>query len=201
MFADRVLRSLAVTTFLLASSTGMLQAVLVLHVVETLGAPNSAYGVLFTVFAAGCLLGTRLTAKARARFGARPCLLLAAFLGAVSLLTIATAANVFVAGTGMAVLGVASMIYNIAAVTVRQERTPDALLGRVSSVSNLVGIGGIPLAALVAGSIAAATSTTWALVVAALACATGLLWLIIDMGSLEDDDQGDIQEKTARSVA
>ena len=201
VFADRVLRSLAVTTFLLASSTGMLQAVLVLHVVETLGAPKSAYGVLFTVFAAGCLLGTRLTAKARARFGARPCLLLAAFLGAVSLLTIATAANVFVAGTGMAVLGVASMIYNIAAVTVRQERTPDALLGRVSSVSNLVGIGGIPLAALVAGSIAAATSTTWALVVAALACATGLLWLIIDMGSLEDDDQGDIQEKTARSVA
>lgn len=201
VFSDRVLRSLAVTTFLLASSTGMLQAVLVLHVVEALGAPKSAYGILFTVFAAGCLIGTRLTAKTRARFGARACLLLAAFLGAVSLLTIATAAKVYMVGAGMALLGVASMIYNLVAVTVRQERTPDALLGRVSSVTNLVGIGGIPAAALVAGSIAAATSTTWALAVAALACATGLLWLIIDMGTLEDDQRDDTTDATTPDVA
>lgn len=197
VFANPVLRSLVVTTFLLGSSTGMLQAVLVLHVTETLGASKSAYGALFTVYAAGCLVGTRLTAKALARFGARVCLLLAAFLGAASLLTIAIAANVYLAGIGMAVLGVACMTYNIAAVTVRQERTPDALLGRVSSVTNLVGIGGIPVAALVAGSIAAATSTTWALVVAALACATGLLWLIIDMGSLEYDNQRDRKDEAA----
>ena len=195
VFTDRVLRSLAVATFLLASSTGMLQAVLVLHVVNELGAPQSAYGVLFTVFAAGCLVGTRLMPKVRARFGARACLLLAASLGAASLLTIASAANVYLAGLGMALLGIGSMVYNIAAVTVRQERTPDALLGRVSSVSNLVGIGGVPIAALLAGSIAAATSTTCALVVAAGACATGLLWLIIDMGSLENINPSDTQKE------
>ncbi len=186
VFSDRILRSLAVTTFLLAASTGMLQAVLVLHVVDALGAPKSAYGILFTVFAAGCLGGTRLTANVRARFGARACLLLAASLGAASLLTIATAASVYLVGVGMALLGVASMIYNITAVTVRQERTPDALLGRVSSVSNLVGVGGIPVAALLAGVVAAATSTTWALVVAAFACLLGVLWLTIDMGSIEE---------------
>ena len=57
VFTDRVLRSLAVTTFLLASSTGMLQAVLVLHVVGTLDARESAYGILFTILAAGSSRG------------------------------------------------------------------------------------------------------------------------------------------------
>ncbi|MCW2791851.1 MAG: transporter [Nocardioides sp.] len=199
VFTDRVLRSLAVTTLLLASSTGMLQAVLVLHVVNALGAPISAYGVLFTVYAAGCLVGTRLMPRVHGRFGARACLLLAASIGTASLLTVAIAANVYFVGVGMALLGIGSMLFNITAVTVRQERTPDALLGRVSSVTNLVGIGGIPLAAVLAGSIAAATSTTWALVAAAGACATGLLWLIIDMGSLETNDK--TQEQVPRHTA
>lgn len=201
VFADRILRSLAVTTFLLASSTGMLQAVLVLHVVNGLGAPKSAYGILFTVFAAGCLIGTWLMPKIRDRFGGRACLLVAAALGAASLLTIAGAANVYLAGVGMTLLGIGSMVYNIAAVTVRQERTPDALLGRVSSVSNLLGTGGIPIAALLAGTIAAATSTTWAIVAAAGTCAMGLLWLILDMGPLESSGRAHIQEGVpAKSV-
>ena len=60
-----------------------LQAVLVLHVVKGLDAPESAYGVLFTVFAAGCLVGTWLMPKIRDRFGGRACLLVAASLGTV----------------------------------------------------------------------------------------------------------------------
>lgn len=197
VFRDRILRSLAVTTFLLASSTGMLQAVLVLRVVNALDAPESAYGVLFTIFAAGCLVGTRLTPQARARFGARACLLLAASLGAASLLTIAIAGTVYLTAVGMAFLGIGSMIYNIAAVTIRQERTPDALLGRVSAVSNLIGIGGIPIAAILAGAIAAATSTTWALLVAAVTCAAGLVSLSIGMGPLEDGVRSRTQSNPA----
>lgn len=188
---DRVLRSLAVTTCLLASSTGMLQAVLVLHVLDALDAPEGAYGVLFTIFAAGCLVGTRLTPRIRDRFGARACLLIAAGLGAASLLIIGCAPTAYVAGVGMALLGIGSMVYNIAAVTLRQERTPDDLLGRVSSVFNLVGVGAIPVAALLAGSIAAATSTTWALLVASATCMAGLLWLVFDMGPADRPvDQG-----------
>lgn len=178
---DRVLRSLAVTTCLLASSTGMLQAVLVLHVVGALDAPEAAYGVLFTVYAAGCLIGTRLMPRIHDRLGVRACLLLAAGLGTVSLLIIGCAPTVYGAGIGMALLGIGSMIFNIAAVTVRQERTPDALLGRVSSVFNLVGMGAVPVAALLAGLIAAATSTTSALLVASGTCMAGLLSLMVDM--------------------
>lgn len=191
VLADRVLRSLAVATFLLASSTGMLQAVLVLHVVAALDSPQGAYGILFTIYAAGCLVGTRLTHRIRDRFGARACLLFAAGLGAASLLIIGCAPTVYVAGAGMALLGVGSLVYNIAAVTLRQERTPDDLLGRVSSVFNLVGVGAIPIAALLAGSVAAATSTTSALLVAAATCTAGLIWLTLDMGPVESSRHED----------
>lgn len=181
---DPVIRSLVVTTCLLASSTGILQAVLVLHV-DALGAPKAAYGVLFSVFAAGCIAGAPLTSGLRCRFGSRGCLLVAAGLGTASLLVIACAANAYVAGIGMALLGLGSMVYNVAAVTVRQERIPTHLLGRVSSVFNLVGVGAIPVAALVAGSVAAALGTTSALIVAAATCGCGLVWLIFATGPIE----------------
>lgn len=185
VFSDRVLRSLLATTALLAASTGMLQAVLVLHVVDTLDAPEKAYGLLFAVFAAGCVLGGAITPRIRDRFGSRTCLIVGAALGAVGLAIIGSVPNVSLAGVGMAVLGIGAMTYNVSAVTVRQERTPEALLGRVSSVSNLAAVGALPLAALAAGGIAAAQGTTWALLAAATLCAAGLLWLVIDMGPID----------------
>lgn len=185
---DRVIRSLAVTTCLLAASTGMLQAVLVLHVVDALGAPKAAYGVLFSVFAAGYITGAPLTPRLRNRIGSRGCLLVAAGLGAVGLLIIACAANVYLAGIGMALLGLGSMIYNIVAVTVRQERIPTHLLGRVSSTFNLLSVGALPAAALAAGAVAAAFGTTPALLVAAATCGGGLAWLVLAMGPIPATD-------------
>ncbi|MGH3349558.1 MAG: MFS transporter [Nocardioides sp.] len=186
VLADRILRSLVVTTALLAASTGMLEAVLVLHVVRTLDASEGAYGLLFAVFAAGGLLGAHVTPRVQARCGSRACLLIAATLGVASLAIIAIGSSVYLAGVGMAALGIGSMIYNVSAVTARQERTPRDLLGRVSSVSNLAGTGTLPLAALAAGAIASATDTASTLVVAAVLCGGGLLWLVIDMGPIEE---------------
>ncbi len=181
VLTDRVIRSLAVTTCLLAASTGMLQAVLVLHVMDTLHAPQGVYGVLFTVFAAGYLIGTRLTSAIGDRFGLRICLLIAASLGVASLVVIGCAPNVYVVGIGMVLLGIGSMIYNVSAMTVRQQRTPSYLLGRVSSIANLVGVGAIPIAALLAGALATAFGTRSALFTAATLCGMGVLWLLVDM--------------------
>lgn len=186
VLTDTVIRSLIVTSCLLAASTGMLQAVLVLHVVHTLGAPKTAYGLLFTVFAAGYLVGTRLTPPMRDHLGLRTCLIIAAGIGTVSLLLIGSAPNVYLAGTGMGLLGLGSMIYNVAAITARQQRTPARLLGRVSSLANLVSIGVIPIAALLAGGLASAFGTRLALLTAAALCGAGLLWLVTDYTHLND---------------
>jgi MFS family permease len=156
---DPTLRALAIATTLLAASTGMLLAVLVLHVVDTLHASQSSYGLLFTLYATGGLAISTVAAGAHARFGTRRCLILAASLGAVSLLIVALGATVIQAAIGMVLLGIATMLYNVIAVTVRQQRAPDQLLGRVSSVFNVLGVGSLPLAALVAGLLAKAYGT------------------------------------------
>lgn len=167
---DHTLRALAIATTLLAASTGMLLAVLVIHVVDTLSAPESSYGLLFTLYASGGLAISTVVARAHARWGTRKCLTLSASLGATSLLIVALGTSVIQAAIGMVLLGIATMLYNVIAVTVRQQRTPDRLLGRVSSVFNLLGAGSLPLAALAAGALATAFGTGPAITISAALC-------------------------------
>lgn len=182
VLTDTTIRALVVTSCLLAASTGMLQSVLVLHTVVTLAAPKSSYGFLFTIFATGYLAGTWITPRLRNQFQARTCLIIAAAVGTVSLTLIAAAPTIYAAGVGMGLLGIGSMIYNVTATTTRQQRTPAPLLGRISSIINLVSIGVIPISALLAGALVTAFGTTPALLAASGLCAAGLLWLLTDLG-------------------
>lgn len=178
---DPTLRALAIATTLLAASTGMLLAVLVLHVVDALDAPDSAYGLLFTLYAGGSLAAAAAVPKVHERWGTRRCLITSASLGAVSLLIVAWGPTVIYAATGMVILGGATMLYNIIAVTVRQQRTPDELLGRVSSVFNVIGVGSLPLAALAAGVMASAYGTRSSITLGAGLCAAATLWLLVQL--------------------
>jgi MFS family permease len=167
---DRTLRALAIATTLLAASTGMLLAVLVLHVVDTLHASESSYGLLFTLYASGGLAISTVIARAHAQWGTRRCLILSAALGATSLLIVALGTTVIQAAVGMVLLGIATTLYNVIAVTVRQQRTPGPLLGRVSSVFNVLGVGSLPIAALAAGVLAKTYGTGATIAISAVLC-------------------------------
>ena len=182
---DPTLRVLAMATALLAASTGMLLAVLVLHVIDALRAPQGTYGLLFTLYAGGSLAAAAFFTKVHRRWGTRRCLIASASLGAVSLLIVGWGTTVIHAATGMILLGVATMLYNIIAVTVRQQRTPDHLLGRVSSVFNVIGVGSLPTAALAAGVIANAYGTRSSITLSAGLCAIATLGLLVILPARE----------------
>jgi MFS family permease len=188
---DPTLRALAIATTLLAASTGMLLAVLVLHVVDTLHGSESSYGLLFTLYASGGLAISTVVAQAHARWGTRRCLILSAALGAMSLLIVALGTTVTYAAVGMVLLGIATMIYNVIAVTVRQQRTPDQLLGRVSSVFNVLGVGSLPLAALAAGMLAKTYGTGHTITISACLClvATATIVLVVPPHETVKPDQ------------
>ena len=150
---DRTLRILAAATTLLGSATWMLMAVLVLYSLQTLDTPPAAYGLLFTAYAAGSLIGASLASRIQSHLSSRMCLTLSALIGGLSVLGMAATRTFALAATGMAALGVSMMLYNVIAVTVRQQRTPDALLGRVSGVFNVLNVGSAPLGAPIAGLI------------------------------------------------
>ncbi|WZH37338.1 MAG: MFS transporter [Microbacterium enclense] len=185
LFAHRVLRSVAVGTVLLAASTGVLLAVLVIHVLDVLDVPAAGYGLLIAVYAGGSVMGSLLAARLRRRLGTNRCLLISALLGTVSIAVLAVAPSAVLAGAALIVLGVATMLWNILAVTVRQEFTPDHLLGRVTSAFAVVGVGTAPIAAPLGGIVASLTSTSVAIGFAAMLCALAC----IPVGRLPDLDR------------
>lgn len=169
--SHQVLRKVASGTALLAAATGILLAVLVLHVLEFLGLPPVGYGLMISVYAIGSVAGALLTAPVERRLGTSRCLLASALLGAGSIGALALAPAPVPAGGALLCLGVATMLWNTIAVTLRQELTPAHLLGRVSSAFNVVAVGAAPIAAPIGGVIAARFGTPVAIGTAAALCA------------------------------
>jgi MFS family permease len=184
LVAQRVLRSVATGTVLLAASTGVLLAVLVIHVLEFLDLPTVGYGLLIAVYAGGSVVGALLAPRLRRALGTNRCLLTSVLLGTVAISVLAVAPNVVLAGAALFVLGIATMLWNILAVTVRQELTPNHLLGRVTSAFAVIGVGTAPIAAPLGGIVASLTNTSVAIGFAALLCALAC----IPVGRLPDLD-------------
>lgn len=165
---DRHLLTLAGTSTLQGIATWMLMAILVLYSLEILHASPAAYGLLFTIYAIGSLTGASLAGRiAAARMETRTALTLAALLSGVALFVLAMTSTFAVAAAGMALLGMSGMILGILAVSERQRRTPEHLLGRVSGVFNVLNVGSAPVAAPISGLIAG----YWGLPTAIAACA------------------------------
>lgn len=147
----RLLRGLAVLTGVLNLVFMAAEVVLVLLAQDRLGLGNIGYGLLLTSTAVGSLIGSLVTARVTRRWGeARAYLvsvaLLAAVLAVMGLTTI-----VPVAAAALAVLGFAVTLGNVILQSLRQAVTPAQLLGRVVSAYRLVGLGAIPIGALVGG--------------------------------------------------
>lgn len=166
LWTDRTLRTLAGATTLQGAGTWMLMAVLILYSLETLNAPPVAYGVLLTAYAAGSLLGAAGATAVHAGLGARPSLTAAALIAGLSVISLALTRSFVVAATAMFILGVAAMTLSIIAVTLRQQLTPEHLLGRVSSAFNVLNVASAPAVAPISGLIGAHLGLPVALAVA-----------------------------------
>ncbi|CAN5348624.1 MFS transporter [soil metagenome] len=195
---NRVLRVLAVGTTLLAASTGMLMAILALFVVSTIGAPQVAYGLVFTVYSISSLAVAPLVARLHRELGGRRLLVLSGVGGTVGLSLMAAYPHVAGVAAGMLVLGAATMVYNVLAVSLRQRHSPDAMLGRVSSVYNLLGVGSAPIAAPIAGWIATSSVTAAVWTSAGLAAAATLALLVGLPSRREVDGQLHDADRAAR---
>lgn len=153
LWTDRTLRALAGATTLQGAGTWMLMAVLVLYSLETLNAPPVAYGVLITAYATGSLLGAAVAGAAHARLGVRLASTTAALIAGLSVISLALTRTYLVAASAMFILGVAAMTLSIITVTLRQQRTPEHLLGRVSGAFGVLNVAPAPAVAPIAGLI------------------------------------------------
>jgi predicted MFS family arabinose efflux permease len=124
---------------------------LVLYVDNVLGLDATGYGFLLSFSALGGLAGSWIAARLRRRIGYGWSIVAALLLGAVSFAVIGLTSNVVVVAIALAAYICHSVVWGVLASSVRQQLTPDVMMGRVGSMSRLLGLIGLGIGALLGG--------------------------------------------------
>jgi predicted MFS family arabinose efflux permease len=133
--------------------TGVL-AVFVLYSLEVLGLSQTGYGVLLTTGGIGGLAGSFLARKVSAKVGAGTFMIVATLGFGASMLVPGLWANPIAVGASMVVFGALGVGWNVVTVSLRQSIVPDELLGRVNGTYRLLGLGLMPVGAVLGGVLA-----------------------------------------------
>ncbi|MGF1618973.1 MAG: MFS transporter [Acidimicrobiia bacterium] len=153
---DTLLTGLAIAVAGANLAIGASTSILVLLALEVLGLPEFGFGILIGVGAVGGFIGAVGARKASLILGRRHALTLGVALLAIGQLILGTAINGVVAGTGLFISGLGISLFSVVGRSLRQAVTPDRILGRVVTTFRLIGIGAVPVGALLGGIIASA---------------------------------------------
>ncbi|QIN80919.1 MFS transporter [Rubrobacter marinus] len=129
-------------------------SVLVLYAQDVLGLGGVGYGLLLTAGGVGGFLGSLLAGRIGALLGTGRALFAVMFVQGPAFAGVALSGNPFVVGAMIAVDGFAAFSWNVLTFALRQTLIPDRLLGRVTSVYRLIGVGSGAFGALIGGLLA-----------------------------------------------
>ncbi|MER5343493.1 MFS transporter [Streptomyces mirabilis] len=156
LWHDRVLRAVCTATLLCNIGMGALIATLVLHVTGWLHAGNAGFAAAMTAYSAGSLAGGVPAQWIARRIGRVRSLLLCGCVQTAALVLLGTVRHLGALLAGMALLGLMGMVWNVNQVTLMQQRSPAAMVGRVSSAFRTASTSGAPVGALLGGAVAGA---------------------------------------------
>jgi predicted MFS family arabinose efflux permease len=181
---EPVLRALVGGLALLQLANAALETVVLLYLARTLGLGAATLGVVFAAGNVGFLAGALLPARMAAWFGVGPSIALALALTASSdlLVPLATGPTVIVIALLLLALGgfgLGHTIFNVHQVSLRQQLTPAALLGRVNATVLVLTAGLAPLGALLGGALGATLGLRATLFIAGGGELLAALWLAV----------------------
>ncbi|MEU1721148.1 MFS transporter [Nonomuraea sp. NPDC005692] len=181
LWAHRFLRRLAISAGMLNLANAGYFAVFVLWAVgdgSRIGLDPSGYGLMMTAFAAGAVLGSPLTGPVTRLIGESGTLVGAWLISSLLLLVPMLVPSPWALYPVAVMWGVTGAAANVLVVSVRQRLIPGEMLGRVNSAYRLVGMGGMPVGAALAGVVGDLFGLATVLAGAAGLClvAVGLVW-------------------------
>ena len=153
LWAHSPVRTLAVTITLFNVTFGAAMAVWVLYARERLGLGEVGFGLLVTCSAVGGLVGSTTYRWLEERFSLATLMRAGLVLETLTHLGLVLTRSPWVAGAIMALFGVHAVVWGTTSTTVRQRAVPERLLGRVTSVYLLGGVGGAAVGSLLGGLI------------------------------------------------
>lgn len=129
-------------------------AVWVLYAQQRLGLSEQGFGILLTASAVGGLVGSVVTGRLTDRFGPAALLRVGLLTETAVHVVLAVTRSPWVAGMTMVAFGLHAAVWGAVVATIRQRLVPAHLLGRVTSVYQLLTMGGAAMGALAGGWLA-----------------------------------------------
>jgi MFS family permease len=158
---------------------------LTLYAVTDLGMSSAQVGVIFSLGAAGAVVGAATASRVAARTTIGRIMVACASVECVALLCTAAVPPDIGAGLAVAMLGIllalngaGTAMSSVLLITIRQMRTPDALLGRVNATMRTVSYGTIPIGALAGGLVGEWLGTRAGILVGAVLCLGTVAWVM-----------------------
>lgn len=173
----RVLRALAVQSGTANFANAAYFAVFVLWAVgptSAIGLTESGYGLLVALLAVGAVVGSVVTDRLSRLIGNTRLLITAAAVNALLLLVPVVAPTVPAVSVAVVLLGFTNAMINVLIVSLRQRLVPEHLLGRVNASYRLIGMGTMPMGAVVGGVIGDLAGLPVVFCAAVVICLLGL---------------------------
>lgn len=186
LFGHRLLRSMMASVAVSNLAGNLAFGVLVVLLVDELGASGATFGAVLGVGALGGVLGSLLAARLTERFGRKRVLsTLPAVLVATHFVN-ATAGSVWVVAGSLFVSGFTIVCFNVPGQSIRQTVTPEPLLGRVIASFRMVAMGAAPIGAVIGGFVTQATDVRVANLLASAITVVSWLLLLAALRHLDD---------------
>ncbi len=182
VLGNPLLRALAASSATFNLFDSVLFSVYVLYMVRALGLSAGAIGLVFGLGGVGGLLGALLVGPITRRVGLGRTLTAAVILAALAEILIAAAGGPALVAASIltgaeAIVEFGAVIFAINAVTLRQTRTPEQLLGRVNATSRFATWGVGPVGALLGGALGQAVGLRQTVLLAGLGTLLAFPWL------------------------
>ena len=181
------LRTISMSTATFNFFGSMMQAILAVYLVRSLGMSPFLIGVIFAVGNLGYLAGALLTNRISRRIGVGPAIVVGGMAGIAQLLIPlapqeAHAAVPWLVASGL-IVGFGVVLYNVTQVSMRQAITPERLQGRMNSSIRFIVWGVMPLGLLAGGALATSFDLRTAIWVGAIG--NSLSWLPLVIGPVK----------------
>lgn len=186
LWGQRVVRTLALMAGVTNMGTFGVIAIFVLFAQDILGVTDTGYGVLLSALGVGGLLGALLAARVVRAIGPGNTIRVTLLTQIAAMATYGFTSSPWVAGLLMVAFGALITAWNVVALSLRQELTPDDIRGRVAGASRLLAWGTQPVGALLGGIAASAFGLRAPFFLAATVflVATSLVWKVVSNESI-----------------
>lgn len=151
LFQNKLLLTPTMTVVFLNFASSLVIGVLVFFAKDQLGATASQIGFMFSISAIGGFIGALVVSRIRKKFGRGKIFTYCILIDAIGMALLIFAPTWWAIGIALAIRTFSTTVSNIVYFTIRQEFTPNHLLGRVAGTSSMLMKLTLPIGLFLAG--------------------------------------------------